>query len=106
MNEAKYPSKQRVERDGALVYAEGDDLLADPDEAKRQGYKLDAAAPVIATSRVERDGVLVYAEGDVIPADDEAAAGQAKKQAKADEAGADKAERPAANKARKPTAKK
>jgi len=75
MNEARYPSKERVERDGVLVYAEGDDLLNDPDEMRRQGYKPDSddtTEPVIATERVERDGVLVYAEGDVIdPADEE-----------------------------------
>lgn len=41
MSEARYPSKERVERDGYLVYAEGDDLAGDPEEAKRQGYKLD-----------------------------------------------------------------
>lgn len=72
MNEAKYPSKERVERDGVLVYAEGDDLLNDPDEAKRQGYDVDieeGAATVRVAERVERDGVLVAAEGDEIPAE-------------------------------------
>jgi hypothetical protein len=58
MNEAKYPSKERVERDGYLVYAEGDDLINDPEEAKRQGYKVDgggtsddAPAPAKRTRR-------------------------------------------------------
>lgn len=71
MNEAKYPSKERVERDGVLVHAVGDDLVNDPDEAKRQGYKVDGSdgATVTVTERVERDGVLVAAEGDEIPAD-------------------------------------
>jgi hypothetical protein len=41
VNEAKYPSKERVERDGVLVHAEGDDLINDPEEAKRQGYTVD-----------------------------------------------------------------
>lgn len=68
MNEAKYPSKERIERDGVLIHAEGDDLLNDPDEAKRQGYKIEPdAEPRIATERIERDGVLIAAEGDVIP---------------------------------------
>lgn len=70
MNEAKYPSKERVERDGVLVHAEGDDLLTDPDEAKRQGYKVDTeegAQTVTATERIERDGVLVAVAGDEIP---------------------------------------
>lgn len=44
MNPAKYPSKERVERDGVLVHAEGDDLINDLDEAKRQGYKIDSAS--------------------------------------------------------------
>jgi len=72
MNQAKYPSKERVERDGVLVYAEGDELLNDPDEAKRQGYKVEPEAePKRATERIERDGVLVAAEGDVLPADED-----------------------------------
>lgn len=67
-NEAKYPSKERVERDGVLVHAEGDDLLNDPDEAKRQGYKVETdPTPKLATERIERDGVLVDAEGDPVP---------------------------------------
>lgn len=73
MPEAKYPSKERVERDGVLVYAEGDDLLNDPDEAKRQGYKVDddfGPDEVVVSERVERDGVLVAAEGDVITAEE------------------------------------
>jgi hypothetical protein len=35
----KFPSKERVERDGVLVYAEGDAIPAsDVDELRRQGY--------------------------------------------------------------------
>jgi hypothetical protein len=85
MNQAKYPSKERVERDGVLVYAEGDDLINDPDEAKRQGYTIGEdteAEPRIATERVERDGVLVAAEGDVLPSEDGEPAKPAKKTAK------------------------
>lgn len=69
MNEAKYPSKERVERDGVLIHAEGDDLVGDPEEAKRQGYKLDEsdARTITATERIEHDGVLVAIEGDEIP---------------------------------------
>lgn len=97
MSEARYPSKERVERDGVLVHAEGDDLINDPDEAARQGYKLDrddTGEPVRATERVERDGVLVYAEGDVIdPADEEtiSTVGPARKTADSKRAGTDKA---------------
>jgi hypothetical protein len=74
--EAKYPSKERVERDGVLVHAEGDDLINDPDEARRQGYDPDTEEGAVtrtATERIERDGVLIAAEGDVIPnvADDQ-----------------------------------
>lgn len=72
MNEAKYPSKERVERDGVLIHAEGDDLIGDPEEAKRQGYTIDESAspePRVATERIERDGVLVAAEGDPLPDD-------------------------------------
>jgi hypothetical protein len=71
MNEAKYPSKERIERDGVLVHAEGDDLINDLEEAKRQGYDVDADGPatVRVTERVEKDGVLVAAEGDELPAD-------------------------------------
>lgn len=37
--DSKYPSKERVERDGYLVYAEGDDIPeSDVDELARQGY--------------------------------------------------------------------
>lgn len=37
--EAKYPSKIRVERDGYLVYAEGDDIPeTDTAELSAQGY--------------------------------------------------------------------
>jgi hypothetical protein len=93
--EAKYPSKERVERDGVLVYAEGDELLNDPDEAQRQGYDVDdELEPKRATERVERDGVLVYAEGDVIDetADDEP------EEPKSRKAGANKAMKPATNK--------
>jgi hypothetical protein len=44
MNEAKYPSKERVERGHYLVYAEGDDIPeTDVDELVRQGY-IDAPA--------------------------------------------------------------
>lgn len=70
---SKYPSKERVERDGTLVYAEGDDIPeTDVDELKRQGYDPDdetGAQTVRATERIEQDGVLLYAEGDEIPAD-------------------------------------
>lgn len=39
MSDIKYPSKERVERDGYLVYAEGDDIPeTDTDELARQGY--------------------------------------------------------------------
>lgn len=42
MNQAKYPSIERVERDGYLVYAKGDDIpLTDPDELVRQGHLTD-----------------------------------------------------------------
>lgn len=58
MNPAKYPSKERVERDGVLVHAEGDDLIDDPEEAKRQGYKIDAStdepAPKKAATSTKR----------------------------------------------------
>lgn len=67
MNEAKYPSKERVEIDGVLIHAEGDDLLSHPDEAKRQGYKVEDAQTITVSKRVERDGFLVAAEGDVLP---------------------------------------
>lgn len=80
MTEAKYPSKERVERDGVLLYAEGDDLIGDPDEARRQGYDPDTeagAATVTATERIERDGVLIAAEGDEIPVDQAAELGLA-----------------------------
>lgn len=96
MSEAKYPSKERVVRDDVLVHAEGDDLINDPDEAKRQGYDIDETTGDIprATERIERDGVLVYAEGDPIdPAD-------------ADELAKHKARKPAADKPQKPTAGK
>jgi hypothetical protein len=47
MSIAKYPSKERVERDGYLVYAEGDDIPeSDAEELARQGY---ADAPKKAT---------------------------------------------------------
>lgn len=68
MSEARYPSKERVERDGVLIHAEGDDLINDPDEATRQGYEIEPEpSEEIATERIERDGVLVAAEGDPIP---------------------------------------
>lgn len=68
--EARYPSKERVERDGVLVHAEGDDLINDPEEAMRQGYEIDEEAePEITTERIERDGVLIAAEGDPLPAE-------------------------------------
>lgn len=73
MNEARFPSKERVVRDGVLIHAEGDDLIGDTDEAVRQGYEPDDLAesePEYAPERVERDGVLVYAEGDLIVAAD------------------------------------
>lgn len=82
MPEAKYPSKERIERDGVLIHAEGDDLIDDPDEAKRQGYKIDESAdaePQIATERIERDGVLIAAEGDVLPEGEEPAPKSASK---------------------------
>lgn len=72
--DAKYPSKERVERDGVLIHAEGDDLINDPDEAKRQGYKIDdpsESEPRRATERIERDGVLIAAEGDILPPEDD-----------------------------------
>lgn len=71
MNEAKYPSKERIERDGVLIYAEGDDIpVTDEGELKRQGYDVEPeAASITATERIERDGVLLYAEGDEIPAE-------------------------------------
>lgn len=65
-----FTSKERVERDGYLVYAEGDEIPAtDVDELKRQGYVTDDVAevePNLSKERVVRDGVLIYAEGDVI----------------------------------------
>ncbi len=67
MSDVMYPSKKRIEIDGVLVHAEGDELLNFPEEAARQGYKLDDAQPRIAKERIEVDGVLVAAEGDVIP---------------------------------------
>ncbi len=102
MNEAKYPSKERVERDGVLVHAVGDDLVNDPDEAKRQGYKLDGSdgATVTVTERVERDGVLIAAEGDEIPADQAEELGLKKSQtAPAPAPDADAAAEPAVTKA-------
>lgn len=46
MNEAKYPSKERVERDDVLVYAEGDDIPeSDTAELERQGYLTKKATP-------------------------------------------------------------
>ena len=39
MSEALHPSKERVERDGYLVYAEGDEISeSDVEELERQGY--------------------------------------------------------------------
>jgi hypothetical protein len=44
--DAKYPSKERVERDGYLVYAEGDDIPeTDTEELVRQGYTKAEPAP-------------------------------------------------------------
>lgn len=68
-----YVSKERVERDGVLVYAEGDEIPAtDVDELERQGYEVEdgVAAPNLSTERVVRDDVLIYAEGDEIPDED------------------------------------
>lgn len=43
--DAKYPSKIRVERNGYLVYAEGDDIPeTDVAELEAQGYLKPAAA--------------------------------------------------------------
>jgi hypothetical protein len=70
-----FVSKERVERDGVLVYPEGVELpLSDVDEIRRQypdaELELDGNGEVVGNvskERVERDGVLVYAEGDPIP---------------------------------------
>lgn len=65
----QYKSKERVERDGVLVYAEGDDIPeSDTDELERQGYPTDGSQPDTRPSpeRVERDGYLVVAEGDPV----------------------------------------
>lgn len=80
--DVKYPSKERVERDGYLVYAEGDELAGDPDEMTRQGYEPDSVLVVVSGERVERDGILVYTEGDDISADPDEIARQAAKEAK------------------------
>lgn len=49
MNQAKHPSKERVERDGYLVYAEGDDIPeTDTAELERQGYLTKKGAPTEA----------------------------------------------------------
>lgn len=97
--DARFPSKERVERDGVLVYAEGDDIpTADADELTRQGYNpadAEGARAVIAEQRIEVDGVLLYAEGDEIPAEVAERLGL-KAAAKQD----DKAEKAPANKAR------
>lgn len=43
--QATHRSKERVERDGYLVYAEGDEIPAtDTDELRRQGYLQDEPA--------------------------------------------------------------
>jgi hypothetical protein len=68
-----FPSKERVERDGVLVYAEGDEIPAsDTETLKAQGYNPNdatGASTVTVTERIERDGVLVAAEGEEIPAE-------------------------------------
>lgn len=96
---SRYTSKERVERDGVLVYAEGDDIPdTDPDELKRQGYPTDGtgAKTVRATERIEQDGVLLYAEGDEIPAEVAERLG-----IKGEKPAANKSETPATNKSRK-----
>ena len=55
MEEAKYPSKERVERGGYLVYAEGDDIPeTDTDELERQGYIKPAKAAEPTSDKAER----------------------------------------------------
>lgn len=51
----QYPSKERVERDGVLVYAEGDPIPdTDTDELRRQGYVTDAKAKAPAADKARR----------------------------------------------------
>jgi hypothetical protein len=60
MNQVKYPSLERVERDGYLVYALGDEIpLTDTDELLRQGHLTDADLADLI-----RLGVLVPAQTD------------------------------------------
>jgi hypothetical protein len=50
----QYLSKERVERDGYLVYAEGDPIPeSDVDELRRQGYLTGTSAPAPAAEPVE-----------------------------------------------------
>ncbi len=56
-SECRYPSKERVIRNDVLIYAEGDDLVNDLEEAVRQGYNVEEAG----AERIERDGVLIAA---------------------------------------------
>lgn len=51
----QYPSKNRVERDGYLVYAEGDPIPdTDKDELKRQGYLGDSKAQKPAADKARK----------------------------------------------------
>jgi hypothetical protein len=54
MTDARFISKERVERDDVLVYAEGDEIPAtDVDELVRQGYLTQKAA-VPSANKAER----------------------------------------------------
>lgn len=49
---AEYVSKERVERDGVLIYAEGDSIPeTDTAELERQGYLKKAQAPAANKGR-------------------------------------------------------
>lgn len=55
MTDARYTSKERVERDDVLIYAEGDEIPAtDVDELVRQGYLPAPKAEAPAANKAER----------------------------------------------------
>ncbi len=55
MIDDKYPSKERVERGGYLVYAEGDPIPeTDRDELIRQGYLEDETSAALTVNEVRQ----------------------------------------------------
>ena len=55
MTDARYTSKERVERDDVLIYAEGDEIPAtDVDELVRQGHLPAPKAAAPAANKAER----------------------------------------------------